>query len=426
MFIGHTRFSLFQPGSTRWRASEDGRFQGEDDYRRYLFSSERLEVRVKIFLEMTIPQLAVAATGHMVRHIISYSSRLPDKYKRQLTQAADTYPFLVLDECQDSATPLTPETYVRSMLSQERSSIFAEYRLDDDDVLAHDYYDQLAPYLNSPFVGMYVSLGEGLTAIYREGHFYDVRRCHSPMLAIGLAKICRFNENGTLEAPPTTRHTVADTVAPVILDSRKLGFIWTRHPDQDTAVTAAKNHTRDELFERARHQIARYPLENDMGQVRRQFPVMSDLIHTHAGPDQRQFSLIHARTRVAAEGVNVKIPRLQERCTFTIKVRSSTSLPGRDMLVAFDFEDQEGDPISAPHYEETMKERGVILSSRKKFGFCRFIATRPGLRKDEFVLDLPDGVSLAGLTLYPRHGVSARLEVEQFVVENGRALTNEG
>lgn len=370
---------------------------------------------------MTLPQLAIAAKGRNVHHIVSYSDSLPHKYKRQLVEFAKLHHFIVLDECSESDKPMTPEELARSLIAQGEAALFAEYRVDDDDVLPVDYYGQLAPYLDTPFVGMYVSLGAGLTAIYRNGHFYDVRRCHSPMLAIGLAKICRIGEFGELDAPPVTRHTVADTVAPVILESRRLGFLWARHPDQDTAVSLSFSQSRGELFERARRQIERFPVEENMELVGEQFPTIRNRIHTDPEPGVRQIPLVGARTRLVPQGIHYSIPRLRGRCTFELTIRASTLSPGRDVLLAFQFVDAQGAPISAPDFIETLAERGIIFSSRRKFGFCRWIATRPGLRRDEFSVDLPRGISLTGVTLFPRDGVGARLDLEQFkIIEDQR------
>lgn len=368
---------------------------------------------------MSVPQLAIAAIDKDVYHIVSYSDTLPKKYKKLLLEAAGEHPFLVLDECKDNDPPLTPQELAKRMVASGDSTIFAEYRLDDDDVLPADYYEQIEPYLNSPFVGMYVSLGEGLTAVYLDGDFYDVRRCRSPMLAIGLAKVCRIKENGDVEAPRTTRHTVSDTVAPVILDSRKLGFLWSRHPEQDTAVSLSFSHTRKELFERARRQIERYPIEEDAAKVAEHFPTISSRIHTDIGPGMRQFPLVSARTRITSGGLDIETPRLRGKCSFEVITRASTTKPGRDVLLSFHLQNENGRNISPAEYEDELKERGIIYSSWHKVGFCRWVATRPGLRKDEFVIDLPNGVVISGLTLFSRPGIDARLDVEKLIIVEG-------
>src|SRR5699024_123586 len=97
MFIGQTRFSLFMPGSSAWRASDNTRFRSESEYLEYLYSEERLEARAKLFFDFSLPQLADAARGYDVTHLVSYSDSLPAKYQRQLEEAAAGYDFLQLD-----------------------------------------------------------------------------------------------------------------------------------------------------------------------------------------------------------------------------------------------------------------------------------------------------------------------------------------
>ena len=77
MFVGQTRFSLFQPGSSAWKASSSDSALNEESYRDYLYSEERMESRINIFLEHSIPTIAQAAKYHRIRHIVSFSESLP-------------------------------------------------------------------------------------------------------------------------------------------------------------------------------------------------------------------------------------------------------------------------------------------------------------------------------------------------------------
>ena len=50
-FIGQTRFSLYVPNSVAWNVSNFT----EQEYIAHLFSDERMNVRAKIFSELSIP-----------------------------------------------------------------------------------------------------------------------------------------------------------------------------------------------------------------------------------------------------------------------------------------------------------------------------------------------------------------------------------
>lgn len=271
MFIGQTRFSLFMPGSTNWRASDNTRFRSENEYLEYLYSEERLEARTKLFLDFSLPQLADAARGYDVTHLVSYSDSLPAKYQRQLEEAAAGYDFLQLDRV-EAGNKATSPVAVAKRKANSKERLFIEYRLDDDDMLAVSYFDQLSAYARPEFVGMYVSFGAGIAVVYVDGKLYDARTCRHPMVAIGLAKICGIDQSGDVQAPKNIRHVIADTAAPVILDSRELSYVWTRHDSQDTAVKPAAGKTLSELREYLRHRNSRHPLVEDMDEVERHFP----------------------------------------------------------------------------------------------------------------------------------------------------------
>ena len=91
MFVGHTRFSLFVPDSASWRASNEHTGFSEDEYRDYLYDHARLALRTDIFLNHTVPTLAKAAEGFDVKHVVSFSESLPQKFKEQLQEAADKF-----------------------------------------------------------------------------------------------------------------------------------------------------------------------------------------------------------------------------------------------------------------------------------------------------------------------------------------------
>jgi hypothetical protein len=109
-FIGHTRFSVFSPSSGQWRATQ-GRFSTPEEYRRYLYSDERLESRAWIFLELSLANLARWDGDHELMHIVSYSSSLPERWVGRLEEAAARYDFLVLDRLEESATIDLIESY---------------------------------------------------------------------------------------------------------------------------------------------------------------------------------------------------------------------------------------------------------------------------------------------------------------------------
>lgn len=278
MFIGHTRFSLFLPGDTSWRASRGELYKSEDEYRDYLFSQDRLDTRSRLFFEMSLPQLSAAAENHDVTHVVSYTETLPERYKRLIEDAAAEHSFLVPNKVSADRKSVS-----RSSIAKEKAAgaerVFAEYRLDDDDILSVDYFDQLASYTRPEFVGMVVSFGAGITAIYLDGQFYDVRWIQKPKIAVGLARICGVASDGSITAPRSApSHMRVDEYAPLIVDSRRPSYISTRHQTQDSSLMRLANKTEEERLKHLRWVNQKNPPVEDVAIAETPFPHIAHLM----------------------------------------------------------------------------------------------------------------------------------------------------
>ena len=241
LFIGHTRFSLFEPNSGAWVASNNSRFANEDDYRRYLFSDERLGLRAQIFIDYSLPILALASTGHSYYHVVSYSEELPTKYEKILEDAARRYPFLVLNKyvgghCKSNTHHVAARLYNPETGDRARGEPIGLFRLDDDDLLSVEFFNRMATHIRPDNVGYQVTFARGVTALYKNGAFENMRESYHPMNSMGLLSIGRVTSTGQFELPREVAHNKSDRANPVILDSRHIGYLWVRHETQDTTL----------------------------------------------------------------------------------------------------------------------------------------------------------------------------------------------
>lgn len=232
-FLGHTRFSIYDPQSPSWRLSR--KYKGKDlaSYRADLFSDARLQTRADIFIKHSLPVIDAAKGDHRLIHIVNYSPELPERYQKKLKAAEEKYDWLILDEQTGSRKSLDLDTFAKSNF--ENGTVYAEYRLDDDDLLSVNYFDLLANYLRPDLVGYVVSLGLGVEAYYQDGIFYSPRIEHRPKIAIGLARICEVTPRG-IRGPKRVSHTSSDLWNPLIVDSREPAFLHTFHLEQDSSV----------------------------------------------------------------------------------------------------------------------------------------------------------------------------------------------
>lgn len=241
MFIFITRFSLFMPKSRAWLISVTDEQEDILKYKKALFEPIRLDFRLNFLENITLPILDNANKKHEIVQILKYSSILPTAYKNKLFLLAEKYPFLVL--CEHDESGKYPQTdgeiavsFFKNKLPTTADRIVGMAVLDDDDCISLDYFDRASLYLNKNYVGKALSFGLGINCVFDEN--YNVKKIsesYYPKVNIGLLRVGVYRHaNGRIVMPSLGTHGRADKYLPVILDSREISYLWSRHPYQDT------------------------------------------------------------------------------------------------------------------------------------------------------------------------------------------------
>ncbi|UNK47350.1 glycosyltransferase [Arthrobacter sulfonylureivorans] len=399
LFIGHTRFSLFEPDSGAWRASNGTRFNTVDEYRDYLFSDERLAPRAEIFINESLPQLNAAIGDHDVLHVVSYSDSLPARYENALKNAAERYPFLVLDK-HSGGKSSNPRTSVeRDAVSQMRPAggVYGRYRLDDDDLLPTSYFDQIAPYVSPEHVGWMVSLGSGFTGVRIGGGYYDLRRAYYPLLALGLLSVCKVSLSGKFITPLSAPHEQSAQTNPVILDGRGIGYFWGRHPLQDTTLGRSAR-TEAEVINRLRDSISAYPPITDVDDLKALFPAVWHKMHRTAGPTEDAANLLPEAADLVETPLRYSFDPVRGKLGMAVSLECSGSPTERNALVSFDLTDTTGGPVPE-HLDADLLRAGIVRSTNPDIGYYRYLPTNEGSRTMRYVFELPEGLECRGASV---------------------------
>lgn len=419
IFVGHTKFSVYTPSSGAWRASNGSRFKTQDEYKKYLFSDTRLKPRIDIMLNFSLPQLALAAKTHNVVHLISYSELLPAKYEQQLIDASIKYPFLRLDKQKLGTRWTTPDQIGKVLLSNsgDPHQPFGIYRLDDDDILPADYFDQNAPYIKEEFVGMQVSLGTGISAIFKDGQFYNARKTYHPMLSIGYTSIHKLEMNGEITKFPVAAHNLADRKYPVILDSKKLGYLWTRHPQQDTALGLVET---DEvtLRDTLKRHMDRHPAVQDLQELYASFPILRNHITSAESPNSTREEMLSRPAELDLSGLRLKPKRVGGRIRVTTSMICDMSSETRNSLIKFIFVTQQGRRIDPTTLDEHFQRQPISRSGNVGIGWFRYLSTRPGKNRTVTEFVLPPGVYIGVVTIVKWHKNETKIRVNSVSVES--------
>lgn len=380
-FVGHTRFSLFNPRSTQWKVTSGNRFKRSSEYFDYLYSEERMSFRLKMLIEYSLPVLERAAEKYKIRHIVSYSSNMPEEYKNRLIEAHQRFPFLVLDECPvgDGATPW------QELLSDAFTDgeMIGAFRLDDDDVLGAGFFEGMSKYLKPEFQGMVISLARGFTAVWDGQTFISPREVRHPMLGIGLTYVYRRTLDGRFEGPSLKGgHNVADRYNPVVLDSRSPSFFWTRSADQDTSTSGSFS----QRLARALEIVKDLP-PAESNEFRKAFPGL-DIVSFPQSVELDSGS-------GALTGWKVwELDSPAQRFTLKVDYSAPSGIDRKNYLFSFDIRDAAGHIV-----DEKIECEGLSYSENPNVGHFRYSSFRAGTRSYHVTLALPDGMFCHGVTL---------------------------
>lgn len=397
MFVGHTRFSLFVPDSASWRASNEHSGFSEDQYRDYLYDDARLSLRADIFLNHTVPTLAQAAEGFDVKHIVSFSESLPQKFKEQLQEAADSFDILHLDELPDGDSGWTAVR--RYIQTTGFRGTFGRYRLDDDDMLSVHYFQTTNQYIKPEFEGMLVSMPLGVEAVCVDEQFFHLREAHTPMNSMGLLSVCSVQDDGTVVEPQSGPHDKSDRFAPVILDASHLGYLRAIHPGQDNAM----RHEPAVVMARLMENMAAFPPFSDVATLEVAFP-------TVAGQMQNQSALL-AVNETVGQGQHYLLEPASSNVGLFIEGESDEEF-SNELLVSLWIEDSRGRRV--PSFKTV---RGFAASNNPSIGHFAYVPTAQGAFRTLVSLHLEQGHRLRGFRILAQTERAEQVEISQVVVQ---------
>lgn len=385
MFVGHTRFSLFNPGAGDWKSSSRTSSAEEAAFEKYLFSEERLAPRAEVFMQNTVPMLNRASERHRIRHVVSYSENLPAKYQEMLTEAAENHPFLVLDR----KAPKEGASPWQSVVGDEiaDTECVGAYRLDDDDLLADDFFDRMAGYIRDPFVGMWVTFANGYTAVTSEGRIFRPRKVTWPKIAIGLTAVHKKETGGKFVGPSTRGgHNRVDEHNAMVVDSREPSYLWLRSTNQDSLV----NVPEAERLRKLEGMLHQYELAS-AADFRRSFP------HLKSVEFGESWELLKSE-KSAKQPIDFELPKPLNCFSIKYGFKFSGALDPRNYIMRFGIErDSEPERKNDPELglgeakDLASNVTGLSFSENPTVGFFKYLPLRRGKGEMRFSLSLPTG-----------------------------------
>ncbi|WP_044495903.1 glycosyltransferase [Nesterenkonia massiliensis] len=386
-FIGHTRFSVYSYQSDKFAATRGK--SDEKSYRNWLYAPERMAPRTEIFINESLPQIQRAmGETHQVAHVVCYSPSLPDEYLSALQNAEHKYEFLHLYEVNSAVSGTAPPVEaIRAVAgwTDGQTQRLGIYRLDDDDLIAEDYFDRMARYGAAAEPGWRVSLGYGFSAIRSKGEYYFARRDYHPMASVGMMSVAQLNPEGELEGLHDTAHQYSDTGGPVIVDSEHPGFFRTRHSGQDNILAKYKGQ---DFLSAAVAEMRRWQPQ-DVKDVVAKFPILQGRVHKALTPVDSAVNLVDSPIELSAEPTRFNAP-FQDGCVLVME------LEGRfekgQVKVRYSVSADEGQDVADKATREYFSAQ--LVDYDQESGYFEPVATNERGPKRHLVIRCPEGLRL--------------------------------
>ncbi|WP_208590771.1 ATP-grasp fold amidoligase family protein [Gracilibacillus suaedae] len=236
------RYSMLTENGSGWRIGE----QAFEEYKQEVFEPQRLEIRERLFKNITLPSLSnqTLLNPDEFTLLVITSDQLPEKNLKSLQQMLEPYSWarIIPTNHNDSMKNLIDQVITKELNEFNEPVCYCTARLDDDDALANNYNEKLYQYLSHEYSGFCISFGNGYTGIYNVqlDAFQSFHTNYSPKIALGLSYINTYDpKNQSFENPfisifSNGSHTKVDQQSPTIIDSKDQLYLRTIHAVSDT------------------------------------------------------------------------------------------------------------------------------------------------------------------------------------------------
>lgn len=381
MFVGITRFSLLTPNSNAWYLSKD--ISDIEDYRKKLFSKTRLDERMNIFFNISLPALKIMKDKYEYIHILQISDQLPVSYKKIIEEYTQKFNFLKIQEVDinGNSNLSISDIIIRNIKKNSPETIIGVFNLDDDDILSVDYLKNSEKYINRLFKGHIISYGTGLTGLLDKNQVIDFKECYQPKINIGLMRVGSVLGK-KIQLPNMSNHKFCDKYSPTIINSKEVMYFWGRHFNQDSSKCFDDKNKQINIILNDLSQFDDIDM-NDI--ILKKFPSLNFL------PSKGINKEILFNDNVEKEGNIINYHSNSNEVLFKIEFEvadlDKVLDKSRAVLLSFIFDKQ----------VETVN--GLVKSSDVEIGFFKYLSVKNIKNTSTVSLVLPEGINLTQLKI---------------------------
>lgn len=238
------RYSVLQD-SKQWKIARDNDYE---QYKTALFDDKRLTLKYRLFSQLTLPSVIAQkrpekTDSHEV--ILLTSSELPKQHLEQLQHLVEQHDCLtILTVPPNRGFVSVAAAYIKKQFADAgEDCVYATVRLDDDDILHHNFERRLRFYTAKINLGYMVSFSQGYEAFLDSQHDYKLSQAielYYPKIALGLSQIGFYSAErnkvigNNVHVYQTGKHTTVNQRYNLIEDTTPKMFVRVSYDLQDT------------------------------------------------------------------------------------------------------------------------------------------------------------------------------------------------
>lgn len=232
------RYSMLIENSKTWSVTD----ADINKYRENLFNGNRLERRLKLFSNITLPSIVGQVDfmeGYEFKLFVVSSDELPINNQKELNSLAANYEWMSIHYLPRQDLSIAQPIF-DDLESYGKEVLYATIKLDDDDALSVNFLKEFNKLLVVRHIGYAISFGRGLCGFYNfsNNQYEKIINYYYPKIALGLGYINLFDgkvfKNKIKTLFQAGGYTKIDRYVPTIVYSKDIMYMYTIYEHSDS------------------------------------------------------------------------------------------------------------------------------------------------------------------------------------------------
>lgn len=219
-----------------------------EKHKKRILDKSNIDFRLHVLINHSLPNLLNNIPEDVcLKIIILYSNLLEDNTKYILNNYASKFNEIFLESRSEEDYLNAIGSIKKCLIDNNKTNnnktvLFASFRLDDDDILSTKYIENISKYITKDNINKFISFSNGIECLWKDKSIDKLCFYNKEFIAIGLSHIGLFDNRSFefLTEPQTIYCGLSHFDIPKkynhIIDDTPNMFIYSRHNLQDTSI----------------------------------------------------------------------------------------------------------------------------------------------------------------------------------------------